>query len=88
MADVILGGGILASMPWRVGQIKDGIQHIWAVSDSNYFPGVASALDNNSVPTQLGDHMSKTVCEVALNTMVHLRPIHDDCSGQRIKPFG
>ncbi len=47
----------------------DGVQHIWAVSDNNYFPGLSAALDNNSIPTRLTDVMSQAVCDVAMDTV-------------------
>ena len=47
----------------------DGNHFIWAVSDNNYFPGVASALDNNSVPSRLGAHDVQELTRAALEAV-------------------
>lgn len=47
----------------------DGRHFIWAVSDNNYFPGVGSALDNNSVPSRLLPEGAQAVIRAALEAV-------------------
>lgn len=47
----------------------DGIPHLWAVSDNNYFPGQGAPLDNNSVPSALSSELIGSVVSTAFDTV-------------------
>ena len=49
-----------------------GKHFIWAVSDNNYLPGVASALDNNSVPSRLLPDDVQKVTRAALDAVENI----------------
>ncbi|MGM9515875.1 ATP-grasp domain-containing protein [Roseateles sp. DB2] len=50
----------------------EGRHAIWAVSDNNYFDGVGSALDNNSVPSRLGAAELDRVVQAALDAVENI----------------
>lgn len=54
---------------WTDGQ---GHHSIWAVSDNNYFSGIGSALDNNSVPSRLAPAELERVTRAAIDAVENI----------------
>lgn len=47
----------------------EGLPHLWAVSDNNYWPGQGAPLDNNSVPSRLTPAVNQAIVQKAFETV-------------------